>query len=211
MIVISDCCCCLTDGCLAHKTAVAAAALSQYLRYMLLPGSPEYQRHTRITGVNYLLNPQNLRSQSLQPGIVAQDVQDRTVRKLTRDDKTKENEIDPGKDYDASKQLSEINLDVANPLEVIDAEAQTPSDFDDLQKQDSYAYRADVNDADKYESREIVLDDVHKTENTIGTSNVGSTSLLKSYVIIVGIMFVVIVSMYKFLRRHRVLIRYRHR
>ena len=202
---------------MAHKTAVAAAALSQYLRYMLLPGPPDYQRHTHITGVNYLLNPNNLRSRSLRQGVVAQYMLDRTVRKLNRDDKARENEIDPDKDYDDGKQLPEINqgeinpADGANPLEVIDSEAQTPSDFDDLQKQDAYAYRADVNDADKYESREIVLDDVYKTENTVGTPNVVSTSLLKSYIVIVGIMIVVIVSMYKFLRRHRVLIRYRHR
>ena len=148
---------------------------------------------------------------------MAQYMLDRTVRKLNKDDKMRENEIDPDKDYDDDKQLPEINqgeinpADGANPLEVIDSKAQTPSDFDDLQKQDAYAYRADVNDADKYESREIVLDDVYKTENTVGTPNVVSTTLLKSYIVIVGIMIVVIVSMYKFLRRHRVLIRYRHR
>ena len=148
---------------------------------------------------------------------MAQYMLDRTVRKLNKDDKMRENEIDPDKDYDDDKQLPEINqgeinpADGANPLEVIDSEAQTPSDFDDLQKQDAYAYRADVNDADKYESREIVLDDVYKTENTVGTPNVVSTSLLKSYIVIVSIMIVVIVSMYKFLRRHRVPIRYRHR
>ena len=34
---------CVTDGCLSHKTAVAAGALSQYLRFMLDPGPPEFK------------------------------------------------------------------------------------------------------------------------------------------------------------------------
>ena len=42
------------DGCLSHKTAVAAACLSQFLRFLIIPGSAEYQQYTSMFGVNQL-------------------------------------------------------------------------------------------------------------------------------------------------------------
>ena len=44
-------------GCLSHKTAVAAGALSQYLRYMIDPGSEIYRNEVVIDGVNLLMEP----------------------------------------------------------------------------------------------------------------------------------------------------------
>ena len=43
------------DGCLSHRTAVAAACLSQFLRFLVNPGSPDYQQYAHIDGPNHLL------------------------------------------------------------------------------------------------------------------------------------------------------------
>ena len=48
-------CLCLTDHCLSHKTAVAAGAISQYLRFMIDPGPDDYRRSVSLTGYNLLL------------------------------------------------------------------------------------------------------------------------------------------------------------
>ena len=45
----------------------------------------------------------------------------------------------------------------------------------------------------------------------LGGSNVSAMSVLKAYVLIIAVMFFLIVFMCKFLRKHRVHIRYRHR
>ena len=47
----------LSDNCLSHKTAVAAGALSQYLRFLVNPGTPEFMSHYRMDGPNVILNP----------------------------------------------------------------------------------------------------------------------------------------------------------
>ncbi len=46
--------CVFSDGCLSHKIAVAAGALSQYLRFMVDPGSPTYQTKVSLKGTNFL-------------------------------------------------------------------------------------------------------------------------------------------------------------
>ena len=43
-------------GCLSHKTAVAAGALSQYLRFMVNPGPEQYRQFVRVDGINYMLH-----------------------------------------------------------------------------------------------------------------------------------------------------------
>ena len=226
--------CWLTDGCLSHKTAVAAGALSQFLRYMLVPGSPFYQRHTRLTGVNYLLNPQSLRSQSLQPGILAprEEAQDAADRKREGDDAGKGNdnvEIDPKNDYDDNdKQLPEIdaidddvNRHGGDEHRALGGDGGVPAPKDDgvdneaKQKDDSYVYdpnKIDVANDEEERKGEISLDEADKHAFVDGnTSNVTAMSLFKAYVLLLLVMFVLVVSMCKFLRRHRVLIRYRHR
>ena len=45
----------VTDGCLAHETAVAAGALSQYLKFQTLQYPKEYLRIASLDGINYLL------------------------------------------------------------------------------------------------------------------------------------------------------------
>ena len=44
----------ISDGCLSHKTAVAAGALSQYIKFFLNPGPREYRDQVSVTGRNYL-------------------------------------------------------------------------------------------------------------------------------------------------------------
>lgn len=45
----------ISDGCLSHRTAVGAAALGQYLKYIIEPGDENYQSNVNIHGTNYLL------------------------------------------------------------------------------------------------------------------------------------------------------------
>lgn len=44
------------DGCLSHKTAVAIAALSQYMRFMMDPGDAVYRSRVSLSGVNQLMS-----------------------------------------------------------------------------------------------------------------------------------------------------------
>ena len=46
----------ISVGCLSHKTAVAAGALSQYLRFLVDPGPQEYRRVVRVDGPNHMLH-----------------------------------------------------------------------------------------------------------------------------------------------------------
>ena len=49
-------------GCLAHKTAVALGALSQYARFILLAGRSNFSSEEILYGVNYLLEPNKIAS-----------------------------------------------------------------------------------------------------------------------------------------------------
>jgi len=279
IIVMLTCHCLLTDGCLAHKTAVAAGALSQYLRYVLSPGSLDYQRHTRLTGNNYIANPHLLRSRSSQHGLAGVVVMEQGVPK--RDDnhpddamKAKENaEIVPKKDDEAGKRVTAEPGGALNRPEIDDHVAPRDGDDDEvrsnqgpvgkhgaigddkgslginvrapedapgmkehdkeaeaagLQKHtidvddgddDAYGNRkhADVDkDTDDRHSNEIVVGHADEIANAdvpgmVPGSNVSATSVLKAYVLIIAVMFFLIVFMCKFLRKHRVHIRYRHR
>jgi len=90
----------------------------------------------------------------------------------------------------------------------------TVDDGDD----DAYGDRkhADVHkDMDDRLSNEIVVGHADEIANAdtpgLGGPNVSAMSVLKTYVLIVAVMFFLIVFMCKFLRKHRVHIRYRHR
>ena len=48
------------DECLSHKTAVAAGALSQYLRFLVDPGPDHYKRSVSLSGPNYMLQAKNM-------------------------------------------------------------------------------------------------------------------------------------------------------
>lgn len=50
----------LKDGCLAHKTAVAMGALTQYLRFIVLANSSKFDALKHLYGTNYLMHPDSL-------------------------------------------------------------------------------------------------------------------------------------------------------
>lgn len=54
----------ISDGCLAHKTAVALAALSQYIRF-IVSSTTAADRH--LLGINFLVEPYRLPQQTTVP------------------------------------------------------------------------------------------------------------------------------------------------
>ena len=92
-----------TDGCLAHKTAVAAGALSQYLRFAINPGSFEYSREVNLHGNNYMMLP----FEQLRDGTAIGLGKDKIVKQIKPKEKLlkmKRNDLD----YDKSQVEKEI-------------------------------------------------------------------------------------------------------
>lgn len=50
----------LKDGCLAHKTAVAMGALTQYLRFVIFANASKVDALKHLFGTNYLMHPDSL-------------------------------------------------------------------------------------------------------------------------------------------------------
>ena len=57
----------VSDGCLSHKTAVALGALTQFLRFMMDPGTEDYQQSVHMAGTNHLLSPKVTKPKRLVP------------------------------------------------------------------------------------------------------------------------------------------------
>lgn len=49
-----------SDGCLAHKTAVAMGALTQYLRFVIFANASKVDALKHLFGTNYLMHPDSL-------------------------------------------------------------------------------------------------------------------------------------------------------
>lgn len=172
-----------SDNCLSHKTAVAAGALSQYLRFLVNPGSPSYKSQVSLDGTNIILNPQEAEQQEAieqtQDGAIVRE--ERPAGQPLQGDMVKRmNQGRPnliGKDfrgeYPQNVRFEDVRVQSKNeemdhhivprphPDDVIHSEVMENQGDEDNHPQDYYDPDGDNDDPDNYEN-EIHRNDLPK-------------------------------------------------
>ncbi|CAG2258017.1 unnamed protein product [Mytilus edulis] len=253
----------MENGCLAHKTAVAAGALMIYLRYLLLPGPKTLAENTKeMLQQRHLLNINDsgidkfdykgaqdgnlVKGLAMNNNVLAAQINDNNKDDDYYADENEEDEDENDEDdekggnknvqfddhqneengyegdYDENKK--EKNLKVKNLADKVDKKVVPKPDdtdytyYEDKNKHDDYTNdeydEKDVNvDKDNKDSAsdkiKVKLINESKAEGEYLPSSTHSPSGV--YLIISCTIFVLMILMYRFLKKRRVHIRYNYK
>ncbi|XP_063429384.1 uncharacterized protein LOC134712135 [Mytilus trossulus] len=253
----------MENGCLAHKTAVAAGALMIYLRYLLLPGPKTLAENTKeMLQQRHLLNINDsgvdkfdykgaqdgnlVKGLAMNNNVLAAQINDNNKDDDYYADENEEDEDENDEDdekggnknvqfddhqneengyegdYDENKK--EKNLKVKNLADIVEKKVVPKPDDTD------YTYYEDKNKHDDYTNDEYDEKDINvDKDNKDSASNKIKVKLINEskaegeylpssthspsgvYLIISCTIFVLMILMYRFLKKRRVHIRYNYK
>lgn len=228
----------ISDGCSSHLTAVAAAALSQYLKFLVNPGSSQYQANVHIKGVNYLLHRtwQNMLNRDQK--ISENENKEKLHAKNT--DSVYQNAMNVPKPENLKEQIynegilnfkenleynPEIpfvkNKDLLNNGVILDhsivpklrnlpiVNSDNKRTHIDKHIYPRHFYRGNLRNVEKSRTHGTSHNSNSVTFRKSDIMPANGISVLKSYAIVMAIALVLLVYMYRFIRKRRLIIRYR--